>query len=252
MKRIEIFVLLMIIASFSPIAAQTADWETYDNISLLLSLKEAGAPVVHENTVIFTADSGLRKVGVAFAHENFAKVYWFRQLLIPNDRINPVMLPGEKEPSLYKNSGIQFHVQLIPDNIKELEYRMIINGLWTVDPQNLKTRRDPVSGLSFSVISMPYRQIKPNPLQGLPEGLIFTFNAPPGESVTVAGTFNSWDPFMYELREIQSGVYSLMLPLPPGTYQYVFIHRGERHVDPNNSSRIYARDGKAASVIVVP
>ena len=252
MKRIEIFVFLMIIVSFYPASAQTNDWETYEAVHLLLSIKEPGMPVIHENTVIFTADSALRRVGVAFAHENFINVHWFKLLLIPNDYLNPVMLPGEKLPSPHKDSGIQFHVHQIPENIKDLEYRMIINGLWTVDPSNSQTRRDPVSGLSLSVLNMPLRQVKPNPLNGLPDGLLFTFNAPPGESVTVAGNFNSWDPFMYELKEGPAGLYSILIPLPPGSYQYVFFHRGERHIDPNNSNRVYARDGNAASVVIVP
>jgi len=242
----------MIITSFSALTAQMSEWETYEAVNLLLSIREPGAPVIHENSVIFTADSSLRRIGVAFAYENFTKVYWFKRLLIPNDRINPVMLPGEKEPNPFKDSGIQFHVHQVPENINDLEYRMIINGLWTVDPSNFRTRRDPVSGLTFSVLQMPVRQITMNPLKGLPQGLLFTFNAPPGETVTVGGSFNSWDPFMYELKEGPAGTYSILLPLPPGTYQYVFFHRGERHLDQNNHNRIYARDGSAASQIIVP
>jgi len=57
---------------------------------------------------------------------------------------------------------------------------------------------------------------------------------------------------MYELKEAPAGVYTLNLPLPPGRYQYVFFHRGQRYVDPFNPSRIYARDGSAASEIIIP
>ena len=57
---------------------------------------------------------------------------------------------------------------------------------------------------------------------------------------------------MYELREGPAGVYNLTIPLPPGTYQYVFFHRGERHLDQYNHNRAYARDGSAANVVVVP
>jgi hypothetical protein len=189
---------------------------------------------------------------VAFAHENFSQIYWYRQLLVPQDRINPILLPGEKEPSPYRDSGLQFHVLQIPSHLRELEYRLIVNGLWTTDPTHTQLRRDPVSGLTMSILTLPPRQITPNPLNGLPEGLSFTFNAPPGENVTVAGTFNGWDPFMYELRENPAGVYKLTLPLPPGTYQYVFFHRGARHLDQYNPNRVFARDGRAASEIVVP
>ena len=252
MKTIKIFVILMVIASFAPAAAQSSDWETYESVNALLSIREPGAPVIHENSVIFTADSSIRRIGVSFAYENFMNTYWFKLLLIPNDRINPVMLPGEKEPSPHKDSGIQFYVHQVPEHIKDLEYRLVINGLWTVDPSNPQTIRDPLSGLSYSILKMPQRQNKHNPLKGLPDGLLFVYNGPPGETVTVAGNFNSWDPFMYELKEGPAGAYSILLPLPPGTYQYVFFHRGQRHIDIANPKRVYARDGKAASEITIP
>ena len=252
MKTILIFVLFIIISSFSPITAQASEWESFEVINQLLSIQEPSAPVIYENFAIFTADSSIRRMGVAFAHENFANIYWYRQLVIPQDYINPVLLPGEKVPSPYRDSGMQFHVYQIPDHLRELEYRLVVNGLWTVDPVNPQIRRDSVSGLTMSVLRLPPRSTRPNPLSGLPEGLAFTYRAPPGETVTVAGTFNGWDPFMYELREGPAGVYSLLIPLPPGTYQYVFFHRGERFTDPFNHRRAYARDGSAASVIVVP
>jgi len=252
MKTINFFVLFILITSILPVAAQNSEWETYELLNSLLSMRSPGEPVIHDDYVIFTADSSLRRVGISFAHENFNTTYWFQTLLISQDRLNPILLPGEKEPSPYMDSGIKFYVYNVPAHIKDLEYRLVINGLWTIDPLNPLFKRDPVSGLSLSYLRMPSRSLKPNPLNGLPDGLIFTYNAQPGESVTIAGSFNSWDPFMYELREGPSGVYSITIPLPPGTYQYVFIHRGQRYVDPNNPKRIYARDGSIASEIAVP
>ena len=236
------------IAAFS----QADDWETYELIDRLLTLSGPGAPIIFEDSVIFTAPSNVRRIGVAFAHENFSPVYWFRQLLIPQDRLNAPIPPGQKVPDPYIDSGLQFYVYQVPDSITELEYRLVINGLWTFDPENPRTRRDPVSGLTLSVISVPFRTSSPNPLNGLPRGLDFTFTGPSGEIVTVAGNFNGWDPFMYELKEGPAGMYSINIPLPPGTYQYVFFHRGQRYVDPNNPRRTYSRDGSAASEIVVP
>jgi len=247
MKTIGIFCLLIIAASFS----WADEWESYEVVNQLLNIRRPGAPVIVENYVIFTADSALRRVGVAFAHENFANIYWFRPLVVPQDRLSA---PPDAvfSPGVYTDSGIQFHVYQIPLNLRELEYRLVVNGLWTVDPFNSQSRRDPVSGLTMSVLSLPYRRVPPNPLSGLPEGLNFSFRGPPGEIVTVAGNFNGWDPFMYQLREYPEGVYSITIPLPPGTYQYVFFHRGQRYVDPYNPRRIYSRDGNAASEIVVP
>jgi hypothetical protein len=252
MRTIRFFLLLTLVFSFIPVSAGAADWETYEVVERLLAMSSPEKPVIYRDFVIFTADSSLRKVGIAFAHENFAYTYWFRQLLLPQDMLDAPIPPGKKVPDPYIDSGIQFHVFEVPENIKDVEYRLVINGLWTTDPYNPITRKDLVSGLTLSVVRMPSRPIKLDPLKGLPEGLTFTFKGPPGEIVTVAGSFNSWDPFMYELKENPAGVYTLTLPLPPGTYQYVFFCQGKRFVDFNNPRRNYSVDGKAASEITVP
>jgi len=252
MRTNRFFVLLVIIISFSRITAEAADWETYELIERLLSLTSPGTPVIYNDFVIFTADSSLRRVGVAFAHENFANTYWFKKLVLPNDLLYAPIPSGKKFPDPYKDSGIQFYVYEIPEHLRELKYRFVVNGLWTIDPNNSQTIRDPVSGLTMSVLRLPYRPSKPNPLKGLPEYVTFTFNGLPGETVTVAGSFNGWDPFMYELKEEPAGIYTFTLPLPSGTYQYVFYYRGQRVVDSYNPRRSYARDGSAASEIEVP
>jgi len=253
MKTIRFFIILVIIVSFAANSALSAEnWESYELVNKLLTMTEPGVPLIHDKFVVFTANSSIRRIGVSFANENFDNIYWFRPLLIPQDRINPIILPGEKVPSPYKDSGIQFCVYQIPDHLRELEYRLVINGLWTIDPANPLTRLDRTSGLTMSILKLPYRPIKHSPLNGLPAGLDFSFHGPPGEIVTVAGTFNNWDPFMYELKENPSGVYRLIIPLPPGKYQYVFFHRGERFIDPDNPNRIYAKDGRIASEIEIP
>jgi len=251
MKTIKIRTLLAVIFAFTAGFSHAVDIESVSSHDLhdrLMSLTEPGAPVIVDDMIIFTASSSQRRVGVAFADEHFAKVHWFRHLMVPRD---PLDIPlNEKRPNPYKDSGILFHVHQIPEGAAEIEYRMIINGLWTVDPANPDSRRND-SGLTLSVISLPKKEITPAPLKGPPGSLSFSFQGPPGETVTVAGNFNGWDPFMYELREGPAGNYSINIPLPPGTYQYVFFHRGQRYVDPYNAKRIYTKDGKAASEIVI-
>jgi hypothetical protein len=252
MKRIVIISILTLVITFFNTPLEAADWETYQLIDRLLTIQEPGEPVIFEDAVIFTASSGYRRVGVAFAHEDFAVVYWFRKLLIPQDPVGAPIPPGSKTSDPYKDSGILFFVYQVPETISLLEYRLIVNGLWVTDPYNPKIRKDPVSGLILSALTIPAAKRDPYPLKGLPQGLYFNFKGPPGETVTVAGDFNNWDPFMYELTESPAGEYSITIPLPPGIYQYVFFNRGQRYPDPYNPKRIYARDGSAASEIIVP
>jgi hypothetical protein len=229
-----------------------ADLESYQVIDRLLSLSGPAAPMLIDDVIIFTAPSSCRRAGAAFAHEGFSTVHWFRQLLVLQDPLDAPIPPGKKQPEQYKDSGILFYIHEIPEGLEKLEYRMIIDGLWTIDPANPQSRRDSVSGIEYSVLSLPVIQRTPDILKGPPGTLNFSFTGPPGEKVTVAGSFNGWDPFMYELAENPAGTYSLSIPLPPGKYQYIFFHRGERRLDPYNPSRVYSRDGIPVSEIVIP
>lgn len=53
-------------------------------------------------------------------------------------------------------------------------------------------------------------------------------HAPDAERVTVAGTFNGWDPSSTPLIEGPDGLFYVIVPLPPGRYEYLFVVDGER------------------------
>jgi hypothetical protein len=254
MKKFTCILFLTVIIG-STQAQNTASAKTSGELSdklvdYLLSRTEPGTPELVDDTVIFTASSAYRRVGIAFAHEGFGKVYWFKKLMIPNENAAP-WKKDKPPPDLYRDSGILFHVFIVPETLTgEIEYRLVMDGLWARDPLNPRFRRGR-EGIECSIAALPKIARPDFPNRG-PEGTLnFTFYAPGGETVTVAGTFNNWDPFMYELREIGPGRYTLSLPLPPGTYQYAFFYRGERLLDLTNPNRVYSRDGKAASEATV-
>ena len=228
-----------------------ADTESFIFIDHLLRLSGPESPRILEDAVIFTASSSHRRVGIAFAHEGFGKVHWFRRFMVPNEDAGP-WIKDRPPADLHRDSGILFYIYTIPEELTGvLEYRLIIDGLWVKDPLNPYSRRDPSSGITRSVIAIPRIQRSDSPNRGSDGTLTFTYYAQPGETVTVAGSFNLWDPYMYQLKEISPGRYSLSLPLPPGIYQYAFFYRGERHLDPNNPRRVYTREGKAANEAAV-
>jgi hypothetical protein len=231
----------LLIVSIGMIGA--ADIDSSQFINHLMNLSEPEGPVVLEDVVLFTASSNYRRVGIAFAHEGYSRIYWYRKLMVPQDPA-VIAAAGKKKIDPHRDSGILFHAASVPPGLKVLEYRMVIDGLWTADPLN--PRHSLLAGLSQSVVPLPER---PAPaLTAGEEGVLrFTYDAPPGELITVGGSFNRWDPFMYALREVRPGFYSLSLPLPPGIYQYVFFHRGDRLLDPRNPRKIYTKDSKAAS-----
>jgi hypothetical protein len=254
MKNLTVLALLLLIIGNT----SAVDTESYQFIDHLLSIPGPGAPEIYADTVIFTQPSTYRRVGIAFAHEGYARIYWFRKLLISEEE--PVSSKGNSDAELpqatrvvHRDSGILFHVYTIPEGLGELRYRLIIDGLWTTDPGNSRISIDQKTGVSQSVVSLPLIQ-RDRPVfdpSGQPGGLSFTYTAPPGEQITVAGNFNNWDPFMYRLEEKSPGYYTLTLPLPPGTYHYVFFHRGQRLLDPANPFKAYTREGQAASEALV-
>jgi hypothetical protein len=203
----------------------------------LLAITSPSAPDVFDGAVIFTASAKQRRVGIAFAHEGFGKVHWFKKLNSPRTAAG-----GE---------GVLLYVYEYPGSLRELEYRLIVDGLWTPDPWNQATRIDGRTGLSFSVVELPPPVGRPLASEDTNGTIHFYYETAPGETVTVAGTFNSWDPFMYELAEESPGKYSIELPLPPGTHRYAFFHRGERVLDPRNPKKVYTKEGKTASEVVV-
>jgi hypothetical protein len=228
-----------------------ADLESHEFYDHLLGIPGPIGPEIFEDAIIFTAPSTYRRVGVALKAEGFATVHWMRKLMTAQDLLDAPIPPGRKAPDPYIDSGILFFVYQAPKGQREVEYRLVIDGLWTTDPANPQSRRDRASGITNSLVVLPL--VKPEPvLHENPKGMLnFSFKGPPGETVAVAGSFNGWDPFMYELREYPEGVYTLSLPLPPGTYQYLFFHRGERLLDPYNFRRAYTRDGNIASEVII-
>jgi len=234
------------------------DIESYQFIDFIRAISAPAKPEIYEDGVVFTASSSHKRVGISFAHEGYAKVHWFRRLMVPRDQAE-LFVNGRFQKSVNPNldSGIMFHIQAIPLNLKNMDYRMIIDGLWTTDPVNplsvsgslgILESRVPLAGYSASVYQKEPEASQAAKMQGT---CSFSFKAAEGETVTVCGTFNNWDPFMYELIETRPGFYSLTLPLPPGTYQYAFYYRGEKIPDPANANMRYSRDGRIVSEAVV-
>ena len=63
----------------------------------------------------------------------------------------------------------------------------------------------------------------------------FVIEAGPGKNVSVAGSFNDWDPAAKVLSDRKGdGVYRGCLMLLPGEYEYKFVVDGNWQIDANN------------------
>ncbi|MDR2864705.1 MAG: isoamylase [Spirochaetaceae bacterium] len=248
-----VFLILLLTSSIGILGA--LDLRSPHFIEYLLSLKEPGEPAIFEDAVVFTAPSHYKRVGVSFAHENFSTVHWFQKLLIPIDNTAHFDPAKKIPPEMLKDSGILFYAYTVGENMqdtRELGYRLIIDGLWLSDPLNPRTRFDFTTGAELSITKAPVPQGN-GWAGGEARGeLVLSYKAQQGESITVAGDFNGWDPFMYRLQETSPGIYHLNLPLPSGVWHYTLFFRGQRVLDPSNSKRVYSHDGTAVNTINIP
>ena len=131
------------------------DTESYQFIDYLRAISAPGKPEIYEDSVIFTASSSYQRVGISFAHEAYAKVHWFKRLMIPADMAELTAAhKNRKDIEPNKDSGIMFYAESIPDGMKNMDYRLIIDGLWMADPLNPLTVTSP-SGVVESRIPLP-------------------------------------------------------------------------------------------------
>lgn len=71
--------------------------------------------------------------------------------------------------------------------------------------------------------------------QVVSEGVRFSYSAPAAKSVSIAGSFNHWNPDHDRLRgPSEEGIWTIVLPLSPGRYEYRFVVNGKEWVlDPS-------------------
>jgi len=169
-------------------------------------------------------------VGVRFAHESWKVLHPYAM----NDR------------------GAFVLDYPVPEGVREIRYRIVVDGLWMPDPANPRTETD-AAGVSFSVFTLekePVRTIV-NPK---PDGsaLTFVFQGNPGRRVSLVGDFNNWDPFMDLLDETTPGTYSITLCVSAGEHWYYFFSDGRRILDRFNAQTGVDPDGGTVSYFVSP
>jgi hypothetical protein len=80
----------------------------------------------------------------------------------------------------------------------------------------------------------------------------FELVAPGAQLVSVAGSFNDWQPDSVRLARGEAGVWSTTLALPLGEHQYQFVVDGERWMpDPTAYAQVDDGFGGTNSLIVV-
>jgi 1,4-alpha-glucan branching enzyme len=82
--------------------------------------------------------------------------------------------------------------------------------------------------------------------------VVFQFRAPAGSTIGLAGSFNNWDPATKVLENKKGdGLYTGILMLAPGTYEYKFCVDGQWQPDPENPNFMPNDLGTLNSVLIV-
>ncbi len=83
-------------------------------------------------------------------------------------------------------------------------------------------------------------------------GILFTVKAADAKSIKVAGDFNNWTPAEEDIfQRDDKGVWSKIIRLNPGLYQYKLVIDGKWTTDPNNPIKVQSPFGGSNSVLVV-
>jgi hypothetical protein len=234
MRRVLCVICLLALTGLSAFS-QTDD--TYDLELIISELHSIGAPFIKGNYIVFTARARSRHVGISFDFEQFRVIHSYQ-------RIDTNDMDGKIIDSIY------FYALKIPPRVDSVSYKIITDGLWSVDPLNADTKFDPVSNSVLSTVRI-YRDTAPV-TQVAQQGLVhFVYTGQGGQKIQIGGSFTNWDPFIYEMRETAPGFYEFYLPLLPGTYYYNFYTGMTAIIDPTNPMRAYTQDGRTASVLQI-
>jgi len=88
-------------------------------------------------------------------------------------------------------------------------------------------------------------------VENVPVGIRFTYVAPDAGSVTLAGSLNGWDAQRNALKNDGKGVWTIVMALKPGKYEYKYVVDGAWFADPDNPNTVPDSYGGANSLIEV-
>ncbi len=112
--------------------------------------------------------------------------------------------------------------------------------------------------------SLNWIQDRLPPPHEVDEGILFRYQAPSARLVTLAGNFNNWggtqgggryDPSIDPMRDDDGdGVWTIVVPLPPGRYQYKYVIDGgvRWEQDPSNPDKASEGGIENSMVVVAP
>ncbi len=231
-KRVSLVRCLLLACLLLPAgSAWAANPFALDLAMKLLPAPEPPHVVQDELILSFRPEPAARFIGVRFAAESW----------------------GILHPCEVNENGVFVLDWPIPEGLREIRYRVVVDGQWMIDPLNARIDTD-VTGTRFSVFTLDSDPVRPvvNPKQERDGTVTFVYRGDPGKRVAIVGDFNNWDPFMDYLTEGQPGSYSVTIRVPPGRHWYYFLTDGRRVLDMFNAASAVDPEGATVSTFTFP
>ena len=210
------------------VSAQSASIDTELHHRILNTI-ESSAPAIFRKTMLFSyaASRGTQAVALAFEHEDYRRLYLYER----------------------NRHGIFVLTIPIPDGLRRMRYRLVVDGLWTTDSNTLVENDS--RGIPVSTVTIPSPTSAPRPgVKRLSDGTYrFAYRGQPGSRVSLIGDFNRWDPYLNPMPEspIHPGLYIAALSLPADAQIYRYVVDGREIPDPENPVSTRNGWGEAAS-----
>lgn len=236
-KIILKLVLLLGLCSFSLFAGGKNEGQPFELDKLIHDIEGPSAPIITDEYIIFTADYNYRFVGIAFDFENYQVIHPFKLLT-------------RKDDENVKQRSLMFYVYERQHKFTTVKYRLVLDGLWTIDPYNPQKEFDTNTNLYFSKVE-DKNSVKIYTGDTKSDSVHFVYKGQSGQKINLTGTFCNWDPWIYQLQETEPGVYELELPLPNGRYLYTYYIGFTPVLDNTNPEKAFAPDGRAVNVLYV-
>jgi len=194
---------------------------------------KSAAPFVRDHWVVFSfrPAPAARYVALRFEHESYATLH----------------------PLLLNEKKLFILIYRPPEGLARLTYRMCVDGMWMRDPANPDFTTDAL-GTEYSNVGLENLLPEPprDPMIARDGRVTFTYRGTPGRLVSIAATFNLWDPFVHVLDEVSPGVYTIAIRLLAGPVHYYFLENGNKRLDPANGEIRHDSEGELVSYFHVP
>lgn len=239
MKRVKIFtaVLCLFLCTAFAFASEQLEVKPYFYDKIIREIRKPQAPVVTDDYIVFSADASYRFVGIAFDFENYQTIHPF-QVLSSYDMDNEV------------TGKVMFYCYERKHQVSSIKYRLVMDGLWTTDPENPEKYYDDKINIYFSTVT-GLGEIATYTKQTDTSSTRFIYKGESGLDLRLAGSFTNWDPWIYKMEETKPGFYELNLPLPDGKYYYSYFVGLVPVLDNTNPDKVYTDDGRTANVLIV-